>query len=135
MLRSSTTRSAPVVVKAIPLEELEIYQLAMEIGDMAWEIVSKWDVFSKHTIGGQLVTAVDSIAANIAEGYGRYFYKERKQFCYYSRGSLMEAKTWIIKAATRRFIDQRELEDLIEKLKTLHLKLNIYIKTIKQNTK
>jgi len=77
----------------IRLEELEIYQLAMEIGDEVWEIVSKWDAFPKRTLGAQFITAVDSIAANIAEGYGRYFYKERKQFCYYSRGSLMEAKT------------------------------------------
>ena len=123
------------MVKAIRLEELEIYQLAMEIGDEVWKIVLKWDAFSKRTIGAQFITAVDSIAANIAEGYGRYFYKERKQFCYYSRGSLMEAKTWLVKAASRGFVCEHELRELIEKLKTLHLKLNIYIKTIKHNTK
>jgi four helix bundle protein len=122
------------MVKAIRLEELEIYQLAMKIGDEVWEIVSKWDAFSKRTVGGQFITAVDSIAANIAEGYGRYFYKERKQFCYYSRGSLLEAKTWLIKAASRGFVREKEMGELIEKLQTLHLKLNIYIKTIKQNT-
>ena len=52
----------------IRLEELEIYQLAMEIGDEVWEIVSKWDAFPKRTLGAQFITAVDSIAANIAEG-------------------------------------------------------------------
>ena len=90
----------------IRLEELEIYQMAMEVGDEVWEIVSKWDAFARRTIGVQFITAVDSIAANIAEGYGRYFYRERKQFCYYSRGSLMEAKTWVIKAASRKFVPE-----------------------------
>lgn len=32
--------------------------------------------FEKNTIGKQLVTSTDSIAANIAEGYGRFFIKK-----------------------------------------------------------
>jgi len=39
-----------------------------------------------------MVRAADSIPANIAEGYGRYFYKESKQFYFYSRGSIQETK-------------------------------------------
>jgi four helix bundle protein len=69
----------------IRLEDLEIYQLALEIGELAWAIVEKWENFSKNTVGNQFVRSADSISANIAEGYGRYFYKDRKQFCYYSR--------------------------------------------------
>lgn len=70
------------------LDDLDIYQLAIEIGEYVWNMVSKWEYFSKKTVGGQFVEAADSIAANIAEGYGRFFYKDRKQFYYYSRGSL-----------------------------------------------
>jgi four helix bundle protein len=80
------------------------------------------------------VEAADSIAANIAEGYGRYFYKDRKQFCYYSRGSLMETKNWVTKSFNRKLIAQEEFDTLIEKLKVLHFKLNVYIKKLKQNT-
>jgi len=39
---------------------------------------------------------VDSIAANLSEGFGRYHYKEKKNFSYYSIGSLYETKTWIV---------------------------------------
>lgn len=74
------------------MEDLEIYQLALEVGEYVWKLVDKWESFPKRTVGGQFVEAADSISANIAEGYGRYFYKDRKQFCYYSRGSLMETK-------------------------------------------
>lgn len=58
------------------LEELEIYQLSMEIGEKVWEIVNAWDYFAKDTIGKQLIRSTDSIAANISEGFGRYHYKD-----------------------------------------------------------
>ena len=46
----------------------------------------------------QFVEAADSISANIAEGYGRYFYKDRRVFCYYSRGSILETKNWSVQS-------------------------------------
>lgn len=58
------------------LEELEIYQLLMEIGEKVWEIVNAWNYFAKDTIGKQLIRSTDSIAANISEGFGRYHYKD-----------------------------------------------------------
>ena len=70
----------------LKLEELEVYKVAMEIGEAVWNVVVKWDYFQKKTLGAQLVDAADSIALNIAEGYGRFHYKDNKNFCYYSRG-------------------------------------------------
>ncbi|MGQ9799185.1 MAG: four helix bundle protein [Ignavibacterium sp.] len=49
--------------------------------------------FTKDVVGKQLIKAADSVAENLSEGFGRYFYKENKQFCYHSRGSLFETKT------------------------------------------
>jgi four helix bundle protein len=117
--------------KAVKLEDLEIYQLALEIGEYVWAIVMKWEYFPKKTVGAQFVEAADSISANIAEGNGRYFFKDRKQFCYYSRGSLLETKNWAIKSKNRELISNEEYDALIDKLSTLHHKLNIYIKKLK----
>lgn len=121
------------VANILPLEDLEIYQLALEIGECVWNVVIKWELFSKKTVGDQFVKAADSIASNLAEGYGRYFYKDRKQFCYYSRGSLLETKTWAKKAFNRKLISKEDFAVLIEKLSVLHFKINTYIKTLKQN--
>ena len=115
------------------LEDLEIYQLALEIGEEVWKIVSGWGWFEKKTVGAQFVEAADSMAATIAEGYGRYFYKDRKQYCYYSRGSLMETNSWTTKAFNRQLISKEKFDSLMGKLKTLHYKLNIYIKKLKDN--
>ena len=83
------------------LEDLQVYQLSMSMGDRIWDIVVNWDYFAKDTIGKQLVKAADSVAANISEGYGRFHYKESKHFGYYDRGSLYETKTWLTKAYKR----------------------------------
>ena len=116
----------------IKLIDLEVYKVAMEIGDNIWDIVDKWDFFNKGTLGKQFVKAGDSIALNIAEGYGRYFYKENKNFNYYSRGSAFECTSCIRKAVKRNLITEEEntkLRFLFEKYFKL---INAYIKSIGQ---
>ena len=112
------------------LEDLEIYKLSMDLGEEIWNLVIKWGYFEKDTVGKQLVRAVDSIAANISEGYGRYHYKENKQFCYFARGSLLETKTWLKKAKNRRLLSVDNYESISLDLETIHKKLNAYIRSI-----
>ena len=112
------------------LEDLEIYQLAESFSDEIWFIVLEWDYFAKDTLGKQLVRSADPIGANIAEGFGRFHFKENKNFCYFSRGSLLETKSWLNKAKTRKLLTEAQYSDYLNKLSTLHLKLNIYIKHI-----
>lgn len=114
----------------IKLEDLEVYKISMEIGDIAYELVSGWFVFDKDTLGKQLVRSADSIALNISEGYGRFYYKENKNFCYYSRGSAKETLTAFEKAKRRNLISEEHHQLITDKL-TLYFKLSYsYIKSI-----
>ena len=36
------------------LDDLQVYQLAMNIGEGVWETVIRWDYFAKDTVGKQL---------------------------------------------------------------------------------
>ncbi len=117
------------------LEKLEVYNIAEKFSDDIWDIVIKWDYFNKDTIGKQLVRAADSISANIAEGYGRYFYKESKQFYFYSRGSIQETKAWLSKCLRRNLIEFDKCEPLIELCKKLLLMLNAFIKFVANSQK
>jgi four helix bundle protein len=112
------------------LEDLEIYKLSESFSDEIWFTVLKWDHFTKDTLGKQLVRSADSISANIAEGFGRYHFKENKNFCYFSRGSLIETKGWITKAHKRNLISNDQFTDYINQLSLIHIKLNAYIKHI-----
>jgi len=117
-------------MKQYKLEELETFQLSMELAEEIWSIASKWNFLSIDTIGKQLIRSSDSIAANIAEGYGRFYFKENKQFCFYSRGSILETKVWLTKAHNRNLITDEKFNELIEKLELIHKKLNAYMKFI-----
>lgn len=112
------------------LEELKVYSLSMELGEKLWNIVNKWDYFAKDTIGKQIVKSADSVAANISEGFGRYFYKENINFNYYSRGSLYETKTWLTKSFKRNLIDKNLYNELSELISNIARMLNAYINTI-----
>lgn len=117
------------------LEKLEVYQLSESFSDIVWELVGKWDYFAKDTIGKQLVRATDSISANIAEGYGRYYYKESKQFYFYARGSLQEIKSWLTKCKRRNIIEAKNAEELVIEAGRILFKLNSYIKFIANSPK
>lgn len=112
------------------IEELEVYNLSEAFADRVWFMVAKWEYFAKDTLGKQIVRSSDSIGANIAEGFGRYHYKENKNFCYFSRGSVIETKGWLKKANTRSLINDEDYQTLLRELETIHIKLNIYIKFI-----
>jgi len=115
------------------INDLEIYRDAMTMGEAIWSLVEKWGHFEKDTLGKQIVRSADSIAANLSEGYGRHHYKENKNFCYYSRGSLTETQTWVEKAVHRNLIPKEEGRSLYQQLETLHKRLNAYIKSIGPN--
>ena len=112
------------------LDELRVYKRADELSDEIWNLAVNMNYFEKDTLGKQLVRSADSISANIAEGFGRYFYKENRQFCFYSRGSLLETKNWLSKCHRRNIISSEKLEFLIKEIEEVHISLNAYIKTI-----
>jgi len=59
--------------KHIEIKDLGVYRQALKISDFAWEIYKSFDWRTKKIIGDQFIEAIDSIGANIAEGYGRYY--------------------------------------------------------------
>lgn len=112
------------------LKDLEIYQLVMEIGDAIWFTVVEWDNLEKYSIGQQIILSADSIAANISEGYGRFHFKDRKNFMFYARGSLSETKTWLTKGKNWKISSEAFYDEKIQKLEKLGVKLNNYLKVL-----
>ena len=111
-------------------ENLRIYQLAEELADLAWEVVTNWQGFAKDTIGKQLVTAADSVGANIAEGTGRGSYAENRRFAKISRGSLFEVKHWLRRSYKRKLLTEVEIGRFKILIEELLPKLSAYINSI-----
>ena len=121
--------------KGLKLEELEVYLVALEIGEIVWNVVDKWEHFPKKTLGSQFVRAADSIAFNISEGYGRFHYKENKNFCYYSRGSAKETITAVNKAKNRNLISDDDYKFVTTKLDSYFRLIFRYINSIGKTDK
>jgi len=75
--------------------EFDVYNLTEELSDMVWHGFDKWNKNVPNTVGYQIIRSSDSLAANIAEGYGRHTPSDRKKFYRYSRDSLEETKSWL----------------------------------------
>ncbi len=89
----------------------------------------------KYNLILQIRKAAVSITANIAEGYGRYHYKESTQFYRISRASLYELKDHLITCKDLNYINSDLLGEgtrLIEDAKKL---LNGFITFTKKQIK
>ncbi|KKQ76535.1 MAG: hypothetical protein US97_C0005G0001, partial [Microgenomates group bacterium GW2011_GWF1_38_5] len=60
----------------LKLNNIGVYKKAFSLSNYIWIVVRKWDMFAKNTIGSQFVRSADSISANIAEGFGKYYLKD-----------------------------------------------------------
>jgi four helix bundle protein len=115
--------------KYLKLEDLEVYKIARELSKNSWEIYNSLDSELKYVFGRQYITAVDSVGANISEGYGRYHYLDKAKFYYNARASLFEAKHWISLLHEREVIAKEKHDELVDKLNLLNAKLNNLIKS------
>jgi len=111
--------------------ELDVYTLAEALSDMIWNDFDKWNSKIQKTMGYQIIRSGDSIAANIAEGYGRYTPPDRKKFYIYSRGSLEETKCWLRKLSRRNALTKTSITKYQKLLEELSPKLNAFIKKTK----
>ena len=90
--------------KYLSLNDITAYKIAFNLSNFIWDIVINWDFFAKDTVGKQFVKAVDSISANIAEGFGRYGKKDKIRFYRYSFASLKESFDWNEKSKIRKLL-------------------------------
>jgi len=117
------------------LENIKPYSAASELSDYIWKIVSKWDWFSKKDLGSQLTSSIDSIAGNIAEGFGRFHKKDKVKFYYNSRTSAFEGAHWIKRARQRGLLSKEESDHALDKLRNLPKEINILIKMTMEKLK
>jgi four helix bundle protein len=112
------------------LESLDVFILAEQLADAVWEVASRWPNFARDTIGKQLVRAADSVGANIAEGYGRFTYKDRRHYLHVARGSLYETRYWLRRAYRRSLLTGTQQKKLGKLLEGLPPKLNGFLRSI-----
>lgn len=80
-----------------------------------------------------MLRSVDSVAANIAEGFGRFHKKDKVKFFYNARASVYESAHWYKTAVQRKIISQTDYDKAIVLLQKLPKEINYLIKMTQNN--
>ena len=88
-------KEVPEVIKVDPVWRFYAYRKALFLYDLAWEDCEKlMRDLRGRAVARQLIRSAGSVGANIEEGYGRGFGKDRNYFLRVSTGSAREARGW-----------------------------------------
>ncbi len=87
----------------------------------------------KYALTSQLRRSVQSIPANVAEGYGRFYYQEGVRFGYIARGSLEETYSHLSFARKMDYISQDQFLELHKEISELKRLINGFINYLKQS--
>lgn len=110
-----------------PFTELEVWKNAREFKKEMEALTKTFPPEEKYRLGDQLIRAARSINGNIAEGHGRYTFRDQLHFCIQARGSLSEVLNHLIDAYDCIYITQEQLQDFKVKYNTVESLLNGYI--------
>jgi four helix bundle protein len=116
--------------KFIPLQELEVYRMTRRLSSMAWVIYQRLTFQQRKVWGDQMLESLDSVGANVAEGYARFHFSEKARFYYISRASLSEGVDhWIDLGFERGVVFDQEFEQINKIKSDVHVRLNNMIKS------
>ena len=115
------------------VENLNVYQKAVDFAD---HILATTEQFPRGYgfLADQLNRASVSIAANLAEGNGRFTKPDRKHFFGIARGSILECLPLLELAARRGLIDAEWQSQLRERLEELGKMISGLIKGLDNRT-
>jgi len=108
-------------------EDIECWKACTDFREFIRVIIRKLPPEEKYELARQMRRASRSITNNIAEGYGRFHFKENAQSSRQSRGSLYELKDDLIIAFDEEYISETEYREGIQKFDKCILLLNGYI--------
>jgi four helix bundle protein len=116
------------------LNRLQVYQAAQELAQTVYrEVITNLPSEEKWGLNSQIRRAAASVPANIAEGYGRYYYQETVRFCYLARGSLMELSSHFDLAHSEGYISDKTCQHLEEMMDSVLKLIHGYIKYLRQS--
>jgi four helix bundle protein len=113
--------------------ELEVWKKARVFNSEMFELSKTFPADEKYKLSDQLIRASRSVNANIAEGHGRFTYKDQLHFCIQSRGSLSECYNHLIDAVDCKYISAEVLAKYKNMIDEIERLLNGYISFLRKN--
>ena len=113
--------------------ELEVWKKAMILKNEILALTKSFYPEEKYRLADQIIRSSRSINSNIAEGHGRFTYKDQIHFCVQARGSLSETYNHLIDAFDCEYINQEEFNYFKNKIDEIERLLNGYITFLRKS--
>ncbi len=113
--------------------ELEVWKKARILKNEILLLSKTFPTEEKFRLTDQIIRSSRSINSNIAEGHGRFTYKDQLHFCIQSRGSLSETYNHLIDALDCTYINQEQLTYYKNKIDETERLLNGYIAYLRKS--
>jgi len=114
-------------------QDLKVWQDAHYFAITIYKLTKDFPESERFGLTGQLRRSASSIGANIAEGFGRYHYKEKVKFYFNARGSTIESQNHILLARDLEYLSKEGAEKILEDTNEILRELNGLIKATGKN--
>jgi four helix bundle protein len=112
-------------------KELDVWKKSVALTTELYKLTTRFPDAERFGLTSQIRRATTSIAANIAEGWGRGSRREYTQFLTIARGSLMELETHLIVSNNLGFLKPSDLEIVTKPLQDIGKMLNRLIAVLR----
>jgi four helix bundle protein len=112
--------------------DLEVWKSARRFKNKMWTLVKTFPQEEKYKLSDQIIRSSRSIGAMIAEGHGRFTYKDQIHYCIMAKGSLAETLNHLIDAMDSSYITKEELANYKLDIDEAGKLLNGYISYLKK---
>lgn len=112
-------------------EELEVWKKSQDLAVEVYKVTKSFPQDELYSITSQIRRAVGSVSANIAEGFGRNSSKDKVHFMTIAYGSLLETKNFLYLSARLGYIDESDLEQLLDQVILCQKLLNSFKRSLR----
>ena len=116
---------------AFIFEKLDVYQRALEFNRKVHFIIKQ---VKERSWSDQLSRAAMSITLNIAEGSGRWYSKEKRNFYFIAKGSVFECIPLIDLGVSLEILSDKQREELRDDCSSMAKMLTKLIQSLENNS-
>ncbi|MGO6680875.1 four helix bundle protein [Rhizobium leguminosarum] len=116
--------------KITSYRDLKVWQFAIELSVVCYEVTRTFPREEIYGLTSQIRRSSASVAANIAEGYGRENRGSFAQFLKIAQGSLKELETHLIIAGRIGFLQASALDELLDRCDEIGKMLGSLIRSV-----
>ncbi len=112
-------------------KDMDIWKDAMNVAEVIFALTEGLPKKEDYGLTSQIRRSALSISANIAEAFGRHHIKEKINFYYFSRGSLIETLSHLEYGSRVGYFTKEKVAEIEIILNKIYFELNKIIKSLK----